>query len=172
MRKGTLSNPTGYHLRESVFRSYEDWLLRLVACYPEPLVITPTSHSPRTFACGLRDAANSFIQNRWASPLPYDEFCAKWKGCCVRDTSTQVVVAPPFIPVSQAIGTDAVALATPKFLMTLDSPSLVQLNAVAQLYTSGVTMQPTCIKGDVPAGFEVPSGVGLYPQEDGSYLLL
>lgn len=173
MPKGIVHDPNASHLCESVFRTYETWLLRLVACYPEPLVITP-DFSVATFKTQVRNAANAFLQHRYESELSYDDFAVAWRGTIVRATADKIVIAPRTTPVAEAVGQET-SVAPQKFLMELTSPSLTQLAAVANLYVTGTTMQPTKIIGEVPAGATTvlePFGVKLYPQEDGSHLLL
>lgn len=171
MRKGLFTNPTGPHLSESIFRTYEPFFERLLACHPEPLSITPSGIVPRTFCARMRDAANAFILYRYASSLDYDTFVAVWKSVVCRPTFDKVIIGPRagVAAVSEDIGRETTVAST--LDRTVDSPTTDQLLALANLYVTGLATNPTRITGKLPIG-NLPPGVILSLQPDGSYLLL
>lgn len=171
MKKGNLSNPSGAHLNETIFRSYEQWFLQLEACYPEPLTIAPAELRAVTFAAQMRTAANAFLQGTYESPIEKDKFRLIWKDVVVRVVSSSVVISQRGTSVKEATGIQT-SLTPSTYFTVLKNPTLDQLNAICTLHSSGATSLPSLIEGEIPFDFTCPETLILQAQPDGTHLLL
>lgn len=166
--KGNLSNPQNPHISEENFRRFEDWFVKLLAVYPEPLVVTPEGMAVQTFSTAIRSAANAFLLNSYPSTVPLEDFRLVWKDTVVSVVGPTVVIRKRSVKLTEALGENN---APASYLFELTSPSVEQLNAIAQLYTTGVSQLPTRIAGSLPPQFTPPFGVVLHPQTSDSWLM-
>lgn len=65
-----------YRFKETTFREYEKVILVVLSSWPKASKFWPAHYekSMATFSCRLRDAMRSFVDNRWESTIPYEQF--------------------------------------------------------------------------------------------------
>jgi hypothetical protein len=65
------------HLREHIFRSYEDLLARAVSAWPEPTSFTvPVNVASATFVANLRNAIVSLKRHKWDTSIDLQKLLA------------------------------------------------------------------------------------------------
>lgn len=170
--KGRLTNPTGRHLRESVFRSFEPHIKEFYDAYPNPVYFQPFQMAATTFSCQLRAAITSLLQHEFSCSMDLDTLAQYWKDSAVRiqlkDDNEIVYLGPRKVTQRNA---EPVAPSA-NYALTLVSPTLDQLNAACLLIISGATQLPVRVDGDLPEGFEKPAEIMLNSTPDGSHILL
>lgn len=166
--KGKFSNPDGPHLGLTNLRRFLPHLRSLLLTYPDPLILIPDSLCVTTFAARFRDAANAVITQRHSVPIDFDTFSSIWSKVTVRIVGETVVVGPRTAEIPLA----AIQAPPSTYALTLENPTLDQLNAATLLITTGATLLPIQILGNIPSDYVRPPLILLNPQPDGSHLLI
>ena len=135
-----------YRFRESAFRNYENMIAVIMSHYPNVYWFTPSN--VETFSCRLRDAMNSWRENKWTSDLNLHEFCKMQIRVAIR--GSRVIVGHPDAvkatfrdPLPSGIHQEPAHL-------VVTNPSDPDLLALLQLHHSRILTNPTLIHFDHP----------------------
>lgn len=169
--KGNLSNPTGPHLNERLFRRFEDTLQSFFDS-PSGLTVTVTKITARSFVQTARQAINAFLQHRYTSTIPYDEFLTLWQNSQIRAVSpTEVQFGPK--------GQRAVPLTTDSgpssaYAFEITNPTEEQIVAATSAIRTGLTTLPIHLLGQLPTNTHdlISPYAILQPLPDGTYILI
>lgn len=168
--KGSLDNPEGAHLSESVFRKYEDVLKAIVENYPSPFIFTPTTLQATTVVVWLRNAANAILTHGYATTLDIERLREIWKKVRVMNQGSKVVVATREEQQAAKIQIAREAFNEPR-LLTINNPSIRVLDGLCILILEGALTNPTLLTGTIP-DYAIPPGVVLEINPDGTHTIL
>lgn len=154
------------HQSEKIFRRYERYIELLLQTYPEPMLCQNEQFSPTTFAAQFRSAISGVLLHRYSTNVNLETLAEVWEQVKVVIRGDIVYVLPKQSTVEAVKPTDPAN----SCLLTLNNPTVDQLNALASLYRTGVTDKPTRLTGSIPSWS--PGDIIVAPQPDGSHLIL
>lgn len=169
--KGHLTNPDGIHLNEAAFRRYEETIAAMLSNYPEPYFFKIGGLALTSVAARLRDAVNALLTHGYDTYIDVAQLRDVWPTLRVLVCFDSVLVTTKEQQKVAALNPVAQRSA-PMFSLTLTNPSHSVLTAATVLIREGHVTNPIILQGSMPEGWQIPNGIVLDQQPDGSYLML